>query len=282
MKTKPTFVLYDGELTLVGEDITENIDLNMADIIELGIKESLKKLNANIDEDYIKEQACRIVTEQKRDQEIYNDNNQILMHLKDDLHHFNRHKNYGNDVFKNFHTYLEQVLTQQITVYTQPFDDLLKTFPTEFNTEEYYNVEINNKNYNLKPITQQHKTSCGLTCVAMLTSQPYDEIIQKARELFTWHKNRPKFRATIDHLRQLLSHYGITNHEYTVDYNWKNCSDLSIAVINRDHYTNKSINCHAVIFFRKNNQEYVIDPAWENGIRTDFHNMNLDSFISLY
>jgi hypothetical protein len=147
MKTKPTFVLYDGELTLVGEDITENIDLNMADIIELGIKESLKKLNANIDEDYIKEQACRIVTEQKRDQEIYNDNNQILMHLKDDLHHFNRHKNYGNDVFKNFHTYLEQVLTQQITVYTQPFDDLLKTFPTEFNTEEYYNVEINNTYY---------------------------------------------------------------------------------------------------------------------------------------
>lgn len=274
MSNNFAFILLYNQVYLVNPGVKE-FSFPISEIIELGLKEKLKQLGENFDEENIKQESLKIEEEMKREQEWANENERIYHYLKTDLPHFNIQAQYGNKDLNHFSTYLTQILNKDIP-YQQPLKELFMSIEPDYLISEPHNISVGNKSYSLQHIKQQHKTSCGLTCVAMLTEQPYDQVIKKAREISNWHKNSPKLNVPIEYLIQLLSYYGITDHEYVISSDWDICSDLAIAIIK---YSENIV--HAVIFFRKNNKPYVIDPALDTPLRVDFHNMSLQSFIKI-
>lgn len=115
----------------------------------------------------------------------------------------------------------------------------------------------------MKRIIQEDSTGCGLACIAMLANKTYKTVRKVAERLEI--KNQDKFYTGTKDLRELSQYFGIDIGFKRVKFNsYKSLPNIAILAIN---YREKSENWHWVVYYRTDNDEYVLDP--KKTIKTD-------------
>lgn len=272
-------ILLDDKLYLLRvEDSQDNtLSFNMADIIASGLKEQLKLIGETVDENYLKQQALALVQSQKEEDSYQTTHNGIAYHVKEGVYQLKQQVGYGNEPLEHIYDYLNDIVEnhqQQLPNIVS----LCKAFPIKHSIDLPVNVIIDNKNYTLHKVPQQHKTGCSIACVSTVTGVNYLEVLNTAKQLFSWPKNRSRLGLTSEKIQSLLSHYKVKHKDYLPTTSWQQCSDLSICMIDVD-ITGKY--CHVVVFFRHDGKDYIIDPALENPIRIDFYNIRLAGCLNI-
>lgn len=272
-------ILLDEKLYLLRfeDGIDKTLSFNMADIIASGLKEQLKLQGETIDENYLQQQALTLMQNQKEEESYQTTDNGIAYHVKESVYQLKQQVGYGNEPLEHISNYLNDIVENHRQSLPN-IRSLCEAFPIQHSIDLPVNVEVANKNYTLKKVLQQHKTGCSIACVSMVTGVDYLEVLNQAKQLFNWPKNRSRLGLTSEKIQSLLSHYKVKHKDYLPTTSWQQCSDLSICMIDVD-ITGKY--CHVVVFFRHDGKDYVIDPALENSIRIDFYNMRLAGCINI-
>ena len=130
----------------------------------------------------------------------------------------------------------------------------------------------------MRRIIQEHRTGCGIACVATITNHTYSDVMRKALQVYKWDKSRKTFYTTSSQLRSLLFDFGIVAYRCRSVRKWSSISDLAIVGIN---YKPTSKTWHWVVFRREAGVEQVLDPLSKKDIRTDLSRMRLRLFIPI-
>jgi ABC-type bacteriocin/lantibiotic exporter with double-glycine peptidase domain len=128
----------------------------------------------------------------------------------------------------------------------------------------------------MRRVKQEHKTGCGIACVAMITDSQYSEVLDEARELFQWPENDRSLYTSAKQLAALLSRFDFLAKRGRMVRKWSSISDLAIVAIN---YNQKTQTWHWVVFERKLGCGFVYDPHSKSEVRTDFSRMRLRSYV---
>lgn len=127
-------------------------------------------------------------------------------------------------------------------------------------------------------IRQEHRTGCGIACAAMLSGNTYAEAMSVATKALGWAESQRTFYTSSTQLSKLLSVMNISTKKSRSVRKWSSIPDKAIVAINHNE---KSDSWHWVIFCRKENNEYVLDPLSKRDTRTDFKRMRLRSCIPI-
>jgi hypothetical protein len=130
----------------------------------------------------------------------------------------------------------------------------------------------------MNKVCQEHRTGCGIACVAAMVGIEYSSVMEVARDSFGWHHTQRSFYTSPAQLQELLAAFSVKYKKYRLIKNWSSLPDCAIAGIN---YSEKTGNWHWVIFRREGNLEYVLDPKSKRELRTDFGRMRLMSCIPI-
>ena len=130
----------------------------------------------------------------------------------------------------------------------------------------------------MKRIRQEHRTSCGIACVAMLSDTTYTETMTVAAVIFKWSESQRSFYTSSSQLQSLLFEMKVPAQKGRSIRRWSSMPDIAIAGINHNE---KSDTWHWVIFRRESGREYVLDPQSKREVRTDFGRMRLRSCIPI-
>lgn len=129
----------------------------------------------------------------------------------------------------------------------------------------------------VRRVRQEHSTSCGIACVAMITGIPYRKVLAIAKEQIRWRRDNSFYTNYVD-LKVLLSFFNVKYGYGRMVKHWDSVSDLAIVAIN---YSEKYNNWHWVVFCRENHSQYVLDPKSKTEKRTDFSRMRLRSYLPI-
>lgn len=125
----------------------------------------------------------------------------------------------------------------------------------------------------MRRIIQEDTTGCGISCIAMLTRQPYSKIKRSLLEMPGFTKD-DYFYTDASDLRVLASKHKVVLAKRIRKFtSWSNIPDKSLLAIKYKKGKNKQESSwHWVVFNRTNNSEYVVDPnkAVKTNKRTDF------------
>ena len=112
----------------------------------------------------------------------------------------------------------------------------------------------------------------------MVTGAVYSEVMNNAVKSFSWDRFQRTFYTTSAQLRTLLHKMNVPARKGRAVRRWSSVSDIAIAGIN---YSEKRNSWHWVVFLRKADKEYVLDPQSKREIRCDFGKMRLRSYIPI-
>lgn len=128
-------------------------------------------------------------------------------------------------------------------------------------------------------IRQEHKTGCGIACVAMVTDNAtYSKVIKIARKLFDWNDSQRTFYTSSAQLQKLLLSFKGQTKKSRAVRKWSSLPETAIVGINHNE---KSNTWHWVVFRREADTEYVLDPRAKREMRKDFGRMRLRSCIPI-
>lgn len=127
-------------------------------------------------------------------------------------------------------------------------------------------------------IRQEHRTGCGIACVAMIADVSYLEVLEIARQKFRWLDTRRTFYTSSKQLQELLCAFKIKAQKGRAIRKWSSLPEMAIVGIN---HNKKSDTWHWVIFRRDADVMYVHDPQSKHGTRTDFGRMRLRSCMPI-
>lgn len=260
------------------ENEDKTLSFSMLDIIVSGLKEQLKLLGETADDKYLYYQAQIILDQQKSEIKEHNNNASIANHIIDGSYHLKQQLKYGNKSLEHIYHYLNNIVENH-SQYIPSIQNLCDYFPFEHTISLPQKIEINDKQYSLEHVKQQHKTSCTIACLSMITGVNYQDILNTTRELFNWSKHRSHLGLNIDEIQKLLLHYNISHNKYQTSNFWKECSNLTLAIIDSSFGLDNQL--HTVVFFRKDGRDYVIDPFTNENVRIDFYNMRLEGFFKI-
>lgn len=130
----------------------------------------------------------------------------------------------------------------------------------------------------MKRIRQEHRTGCGIACVAMFSGVTYAEAMRVATKLFDWSESQRTFYTSSSQLRSLLLEMNIPALKGRSIRNRSSLPDTAIVAINHNEKTD---TWHWVVFRREAGKEYVLDPQSKRETRTDFKRMRLRSCIPI-
>lgn len=130
----------------------------------------------------------------------------------------------------------------------------------------------------MKRIQQEHRTGCGIACVAMLSGTTYAQALDIAKEILFLDKSVRTFYTSSAQLQKLLLAMNVPAQKGRSVRKWTSISDTAIVAINHNI---KNDSWHWVVFRREQNTEYVLDPQSKREVRTDFDCMRLRSFIPI-
>lgn len=133
-------------------------------------------------------------------------------------------------------------------------------------------------NMSMRPVRQQHGTSCGIACVAMITGRSYSRVMKEARKIFDWPAQQRSFYTTSAQLRELLLFFKTESKRGRVARNWSSLPARAIVGINHHEESN---SWHWVVYRRDADQESVLDPRSKHIYRCDFGRMRLKSCIPI-
>lgn len=130
----------------------------------------------------------------------------------------------------------------------------------------------------MKRIRQEHRTGCGIACVAMLSGAAYAEVMSVAAKVFNWSESQRTFYTSSTQLQSLLFKMNISALKGRSIRKWSSMPDTAIIGINHNE---KNDTWHWAIFCREADREYVLDPQSKREVRTDFGRMRLRSCIPI-
>lgn len=130
----------------------------------------------------------------------------------------------------------------------------------------------------MKRIRQEHRTGCGIACVAMLSGTTYAYAMSIAVKVLNWDESQRTFYTSSSQLKNLLLEMNIRASRGRSIRKWSSMPNMAIVGIN---YNEKRDTWHWVIFRRDADREYVLDPQSKRDIRTDFGRMRLRSCIPI-
>lgn len=275
----PNLLLLEQTLYLLRFENNEDksLSFNMSDIMISGLKEQLRLQGQEVNDDYIKEQILALMLDEKVHQEVQRSDTIVSYYLREGACQLKQQIKYGNKNLEAIYHYINNIFTEPH--YEIPsIKNLCEAFPTNHTIDLPQTVSTNNQLYTLNKVTKEHKTGSTIACVSMITGLDYSIVLNQAKELFNWPKNRSNFYLSIDKIQELLSYYKVNHKDYIACSFWDNCSDLALCVVDVD---NTGKYTRAVVFFRKDNKEYIIDPESDNPVRIDFYNMRLEGFINI-
>lgn len=130
----------------------------------------------------------------------------------------------------------------------------------------------------MKRVSQEHRTGCGIACVAMLCGATYLEVMKAANEIFGWGESQRTFYTDSSDLQKLLLTMKVKTQQGRSVRKWSSIPASAIVGINHNEKTGK---WHWVVFRREIDREYVLDPQSKREVRTDFGRMRLRSCIPI-
>lgn len=130
----------------------------------------------------------------------------------------------------------------------------------------------------MKRIRQEHRTGCGIACIAMLSGATYAEVMSVAAKVFDWSESQRTFYTSSSQLQSLLLEMNISARKGRSIRKWSSMPDTAIVGINHNEKNN---SWHWVVFRRETDREYVLDPQSKREARTDFGRMRLRSCIPI-
>jgi len=132
----------------------------------------------------------------------------------------------------------------------------------------------------MKRILQEHRTGCGVACVAMVAGTDYSNAMKVARQIFDWQDSQRTFYTSSAQLRELLRAFKVQTGRGRVARKWSSLPEFAIAGVNHNKETD---TWHWVVFQRKVGRTYVLDPQprTKTEVRTDFGRMSLRSCIPI-
>lgn len=121
----------------------------------------------------------------------------------------------------------------------------------------------------IRHIHQQHPTSCGLACVAMVADITYQTVIQRTNELGVLKKSG-YYGTTSRDLVAILKSFDIHTARRTSLTNWLDVPQITIVGVNPS-------GPHWVVAVRSQTDYYIFDPGTEmpNTLRRDFGRIHL-------
>lgn len=134
------------------------------------------------------------------------------------------------------------------------------------------------KDFQVNYIRQEHRTGCGIACVAMVAGVVYSEVMEIARKTLGWHDTQRTFYTSSAQLQALLLALEIKAKKGHTVRKWSSLPEVAIAGIN---YNEKKDTWHWVVFHREADVEQVLDPQSKHGVRKDFNRMRLRSCIPI-
>lgn len=130
----------------------------------------------------------------------------------------------------------------------------------------------------MKLIRQEHRTGCGIACVAMISGATYAEVMSVAPEVLDWSESKRTFYTSSSQLQSLLLKMNISALKGRSVRKWSSLPDTAIVGINHNE---KNDTWHWVVFRREARKEYVLDPQSKREARKDFGRMRLRSCIPI-
>lgn len=130
----------------------------------------------------------------------------------------------------------------------------------------------------MERIRQEHRTGCGIACVAMLRCVTYAEAMSVALKVLDWSESQRTYYTSSSQLQSLLRKMNISAMKGRSIRKWSSLPDIAIVGINHNE---KSDTWHWVVFRREADREYVLDPQSKREFRTDFGRMRLRSCIPI-
>ena len=130
----------------------------------------------------------------------------------------------------------------------------------------------------MKRVRQEHRTGCGVACVAMLSGATYSETMIIAATALNWSRSQRTFYTSSSQIQSLLLKLNISALKGRSIRKWTSMPDTAIAGINHNE---KNGTWHWVIFRREAEKEYVLDPQSKREVRTDFGRMRLRACIPI-
>lgn len=284
-KSLNNYEIHEQTIHIDGQSIP------LADILELGIMQKLEQLNKKQPLSHIKKQAKALAQtiakheHQSHSYLSYRDNveaqmlefqeqQHIYQQLQTDTKLLGVHVKYQpQSPLAPVATYLNSRLSPDDNQLAM--EQLIQPYKKDLNIT--FEIEHRKEVYPLKQVKQQHQTTCGMACISMITNVPYLQVIRDARKIFHWSKNKKILATTKLQLIKLLSYYGFKGGKKGEVSDWNQCPDFCIVLIN----VNAKKRGHWVIFIRKDNLEYIIDPAHKDPIRTDLWKIVLHAYLEI-
>jgi ABC-type bacteriocin/lantibiotic exporter with double-glycine peptidase domain len=130
----------------------------------------------------------------------------------------------------------------------------------------------------VKRVRQDHRTGCGIACIAIISEKTYQEAMVIAKDVLDWSNSKRSFYTQSDDLKKILKSMGFFSQRNRAIRKWSSMPNLAIAAIN---YNQSTGHWHWVVFCRDHEGEYVLDPLSKKEKRTDFDRMKLKSCIPI-
>lgn len=131
----------------------------------------------------------------------------------------------------------------------------------------------------MKRIRQEHRTGCGIACVAMLSGCTYSKVMHMAIKVLRWEESQRSFYTSSADLLTLLGAMGIKAEKGRAIRKWASIPDTAIVGINHNKNSN---TWHWVVFHRNvAHAEHVLDPQSKREVRKDLGRMRLRSCIPI-
>ena len=130
----------------------------------------------------------------------------------------------------------------------------------------------------MRRILQQHRTGCGIACIAMISGTTYEKVMSVAAKILNWSESQRTFYTRSSQLQSLLLEMNISAQKGRSIRKWASMPDTAIVGIN---HNKKNNTWHWVVFRREAGREYVLDPKSRCECRTDFGRMSLRSCIPI-
>lgn len=139
---------------------------------------------------------------------------------------------------------------------------------------EVNNLELSYKGQKIKFVKQQHKTSCTIACMSMITGEDYNKVFNKMREKYQLKRY---FSTNEIQWTDYLREFGYSLGEKQKVHYWKEVPDYAICIVEGTEYYKKSTKDirHAILFRREHGLIWLLDSEFETPIY-DFWNYHMN------
>ncbi|MDR5907597.1 hypothetical protein [Franzmannia qiaohouensis] len=106
----------------------------------------------------------------------------------------------------------------------------------------------------IRIVKQEHKTGCGVACVAICLGWSYPEAFEKFKKVLNWGSRKSVFYTKAPELARVLESEGIP-HDVLRSGRWENIEGTAIVGVNR-----KSGYWHWVVAVKDADRFFIVDP----------------------